>query len=81
MGQVAEGYGMGAGESLRLDQVCSPQFVRPIMVRVVGVLDRPTYPGWVWVEGYELDASGDALRRRQLFIRHDGTRPAMSGRG
>lgn len=70
-----------AGESVRLDRSCSPQLVRPVVVRVIRVLDRPTYPGWVWMEGYELDASGDALRRRQLFIRQDGTRSLMSGRG
>ncbi len=63
---------MRAGEAIRLDRRASPQFVRPITVRVIRALDRPTYDGWVWLEGYELNDSGNAVRRRQLYVRFDG---------
>lgn len=67
--------GLSAGATLTLDRCASPQFVHPITVRVIRVLDRPTYPGWAWVEGYELNGSGTAVRRRQLYVRCDGVVP------
>ncbi|NYT94018.1 hypothetical protein HW126_09280 [Salinispora sp. H7-4] len=60
------------GDAIRLDRRASPQFVRPITVRVIRVLDRPTYDGWLWLEGYELNDAGTAVRRRQLYVRCDG---------
>lgn len=71
-GQVAR---LRVGETIRLDRCASPQFVRPITVRVIRVLDRPTYDGWAWVEGYELDGPDcEAVRKRQLFINLGGSR-------
>ncbi|WP_375372842.1 hypothetical protein [Micromonospora sp. S-DT3-3-22] len=41
------------------------QFIRPITVRVIRVLTGwHTYDGWVWVDAYQLNAAGDAVRRR-----------------
>ncbi len=64
-----------AGHMVRLDRRPFPQFVYPIKFRVIRILDRPTYDGWLWLEGYELDASGDALRKRQLFVKTEAVQP------
>ncbi|MET8266803.1 hypothetical protein ACWD8I_05240 [Micromonospora arida] len=42
--------------------------MRPILVRVIRVLDWPTYDGWLWIDGYQLAANGDAVARRSLFV-------------
>ncbi|MGA4729157.1 hypothetical protein ACWEOS_29655 [Micromonospora taraxaci] len=42
--------------------------MRPIVVRVIRVLDWPTYDGWLWLDGYELSAKGAAVARRTLFV-------------
>ncbi|MFI0794148.1 hypothetical protein ACH4OY_15900 [Micromonospora rubida] len=66
------------------------QFIRPIMFRLIKVrTDLITYDGWTWIEGYELDAKGDAVARRELFVLREGIRrmnrptgptPAQHGR-
>ncbi|WP_431885999.1 hypothetical protein [Micromonospora wenchangensis] len=66
---------MRAGELLHLTRDASVQFIRPITVRVIRVLtDWHTYDGWVWVDAYQLNAAGDAVRRRTLFLRSAGVR-------
>ncbi|WP_405429507.1 hypothetical protein [Micromonospora sp. NBC_00617] len=57
-----------AGDVLHLTRAASVQFLRPIFVRVIRVLDWPTYDGWLWIDGYELAANGDAVARRSLFV-------------
>ncbi|MCZ7419532.1 hypothetical protein O7605_08370 [Verrucosispora sp. WMMA2121] len=60
---------MTPGELLVLTRAASPQFVRPITVRVIRHrTDRSTYDGWTWIECYQLDARGDAVERRELFL-------------
>ncbi|MET8250503.1 hypothetical protein [Micromonospora sp. NPDC005197] len=56
------------GDVLRLTRAASVQFMRPITVRVIRILDWPTYDGWLWLDGYELAASGDAVACRSLFV-------------
>jgi hypothetical protein len=57
------------GEVLLLTRAASPQFVRPITVRVIRHrADLTTYDGWTWIECYQLDARGDAVERRELFV-------------
>ncbi|RAO04496.1 hypothetical protein GAR05_00630 [Micromonospora saelicesensis] len=56
------------GEMLHLTRAASVQFMRPIFVRVIRVLDWPTYDRWLWIDGYELATSGDAVARRSLFV-------------
>ncbi|MFY1573402.1 hypothetical protein ACN26Z_00710 [Verrucosispora sp. WMMD703] len=57
------------GEVFLLSSAASPQFVRPITVRVIRHrTDRVTYDGWTWIECYQLDARGDAVERRELFL-------------
>lgn len=47
--------------------------------RVVTVDDRPTYAGWVWLEGYQLDNHGRAVSRRRIFVRRAGLCRARIG--
>ncbi|MDT0527700.1 hypothetical protein RM555_01710 [Micromonospora sp. DSM 115977] len=62
-----------AGEILHLTRAASPQFVTPMRVRVIRELvDRfPPY-GWLWFEGYQLDAKGRAVAKRELFVLREG---------
>ncbi|MFY1680674.1 hypothetical protein ACN265_03955 [Micromonospora sp. WMMD730] len=65
-----------SGDVLRLSRAASVQFVRPITVRVIRVLtDWHTYDGWVWIDAYVLDAAGDAVSRRTLFLKPAGVEP------
>ncbi|GAA2185238.1 hypothetical protein [Micromonospora lupini] len=61
-----------AGDVVHLTRAASVQFMRPIVVRVIRELDWPTYDGWVWLDGYELSAAGDAVSRRSLYVRREG---------
>ncbi|MGW3787793.1 hypothetical protein ACWD5Z_24660 [Micromonospora chokoriensis] len=76
---------MKAGDVIHLTTAASVQFLRPIVVRVIRELpERHTYHGWVWIEGYQLNAAGDAVARRELYVRRAGLRmqalPAKSRR-
>ncbi|GAA2702414.1 hypothetical protein GCM10010429_07370 [Micromonospora olivasterospora] len=44
------------------------------MFRVIRVHDWPTYDGWMWLDGYELNATGDAVSRRSIFVQAAGLR-------
>ncbi|MFC0099658.1 hypothetical protein ACFFKH_19325 [Micromonospora marina] len=62
-----------AGDLLRLGRTASVQFCRPITVRVIREIeDRHTYDGWTWIEAYELNAKGDAVSKRELFVQPAG---------
>ncbi|MER7333394.1 MULTISPECIES: hypothetical protein [unclassified Micromonospora] len=66
---------INSGDVLHLTRSASPQFVRPITVRVIRVLtDWHTYQGWRWIDAYELNARGDAVDRRSLYVRCEGVR-------
>lgn len=66
---------MAAGDVIHLTTAASVQFLRPIVVRVIRELpERHTYHGWVWIEGYQLNAAGDAVARRELFVMRAGVR-------
>ncbi|MFF0154310.1 hypothetical protein [Micromonospora sp. NPDC005203] len=66
---------MKAGDVVLLSTAASVQFLRPIFVRVIRELpERHTYDGWVWIEGYELNAAGDAVARRELYVLRAGVR-------
>ena len=66
------------GEVLHVGADASVQFegARALTFRVIRVDPRSTYDGWLWLEGYVLDGTGTALRRRRIFVRRDGLRPA-----
>ena len=64
-----------SGDILHVTSAASPQFVaRPIMFRVIRPHDWSTYHGWVWLDGYELNAAGDAVERRSIFVQITGLR-------
>ncbi|MGC5289240.1 hypothetical protein [Micromonospora sp. DT231] len=66
---------MKAGDVVLLTTAASVQFLRPIFVRVIRELpERHTYDGWVWIEAYELNVAGDAVARRELYVRRGGVR-------
>lgn len=63
-----------AGDLLHVTRAASVQFVTPIMFRLIRVLDRPTFDGWLWLDGYQLDKKGDAITRREIFVQPAGLR-------
>ncbi|WP_229400142.1 hypothetical protein [Micromonospora okii] len=64
-----------AGTLLHVTRAASVQFLRPIFFRLIRVhTDWHTYHGWVWLDGYEVDARGEAVARRSIFVRPDGLR-------
>ncbi|MEV0154105.1 hypothetical protein AB0H57_10240 [Micromonospora sp. NPDC050686] len=67
-----------AGDVLHVTRTASVQFLKPIMFRVIRVHDWPTYDGWVWLDGYELNASGDAVNRRSIYVQAAGLRQLQS---
>ncbi|MGC1210456.1 MAG: hypothetical protein WA890_04195 [Micromonospora sp.] len=67
-----------SGDVLHVTRASSVQFLRPIMFRVIRVHDWPTYDGWVWLDGYELNATGDAVNRRSIFVQSAGLRPLQA---
>ncbi|MFF0228975.1 hypothetical protein [Micromonospora sp. NPDC005254] len=72
---AAPGPTFRAGDLLRLSATASVQFLRPITVRVIRELQWDTYDGWVWLDAYELGARGDAIARRELYVRREGVQP------
>lgn len=42
------------------------------MFAVIKPHDWSTYQGWIWLDGYQLDAAGVARDRRSIFVRLDG---------
>lgn len=61
-----------AGDVLLITRAASVQFVTPIRFRVIRVHDWPTYTGWLWLDGYQLDGVGDAVERRSIFVQASG---------
>jgi hypothetical protein len=63
------------GEVYFVGPGASVQFApRPINFRVIRVVPRPTYDGWIWLDGYELGPSGDAVERREIWVKVGGLR-------
>ena len=58
------------GDVVRLDGRASVQFAgdRAVSLRVIAVDLLSTYTGWLWLTGYELTASDEAGRRREVFV-------------
>lgn len=66
-----------AGDLVHVTRAASVQFHRPIVFRVIRVIDdwtRTAFDGWVWLDGYVLDARGDAVERRSIFVQPAGLR-------
>lgn len=64
-----------SGDVLHVTRAASVQFREPMMFRVIRVHDWHTYEGWAWLEGYQLDTSGDAIERRCIFVQLCGLQP------
>ncbi|MFY1688988.1 hypothetical protein [Plantactinospora sp. WMMB782] len=70
-----------SGDVLHVTRAASVQFAAPIYFRVIRVHDWQTYHGWVWLDGYELNPSGDAVERRSIFVQVNGLRQLQSNSG
>ena len=66
-----------AGDILHVSREASVQFTTPMFFRVIRVHDWPTYDGWMWLDGYQLNAAGDAVERRSIFVQRRGLRPVQ----
>jgi hypothetical protein len=62
------------GDVLYVGGAASVQFEgeRALTFRVIRVDQRLTYAGWLWIDGYVLGPTGDAVSRRVIFVRRDG---------
>lgn len=72
------------GDVLLVDGRVSVQFTVNILIfRLIRVDLRATYDGWVWLLGYSLTPTGEAIEKREIFVQRDGLRPAVRrpGRG
>ena len=65
-----------SGEVIRVTRAASVQFASPMLFRVIRVHDWSTYDGWAWLDGYELNNSGDAVDRRSIFVQVSGLQRA-----
>lgn len=63
-----------SGDVLHVTRAASVQFLKPILFRVIRVHDWPTYDGWLWLDGYELSATREAINRRSIFVQLAGLR-------
>lgn len=65
-----------SGDVLRVTKSASVQFTDPLLFRVIRVHEWSTYDGWAWLDGYQLNTSGDAVERRSIFVQLKGLQPA-----
>ena len=68
-----------SGDVLRITRAASVQFTAPMLFRVIRVHDWSTYDGWAWLDGYELNARGEAVERRSIFVKVEGLQRAQVG--
>lgn len=61
-----------SGDVVRVTRTASVQFTEPMMFRVIRVHEWQTIDGWAWLDGYQLDATGDAVERRSIFVQVNG---------
>ncbi len=66
-----------SGDVLRVTRAASIQFAEPLLFRVIRIHDWPTYHGWAWLDGYQLNGSGEAVARRSIFVQLSGLQPAQ----
>ncbi|MEH1013567.1 hypothetical protein V6U90_10685 [Micromonospora sp. CPCC 206060] len=64
------------GDVVLLGAAASVQFggSRGLRLRVSAVGTAPTYHGWCWLTGYVLDAAGDAVDKREVYVQVAGLR-------
>ncbi|MET8364120.1 hypothetical protein ABZU53_11180 [Micromonospora sp. NPDC005194] len=65
------------GDVLVIDGQASVQFsINELVFRVIRVDPRPTYDGWLWLHGYSLKPTGEAIEKREIFVQRAGLRTA-----
>ncbi|MET8524729.1 hypothetical protein [Micromonospora sp. NPDC005172] len=65
------------GDVLLIGREASVQFtVNELIFRVIRVDPRPTYDGWLWLHGYSLNPTGEAIEKREIFVQRAGLRAA-----
>lgn len=64
------------GEVVYVDRRASVQFSgdRALIFRMTAVPNWETYDGWVWLRGYVLTPSGQAVAQREIFVQVEGLR-------
>lgn len=63
------------GEELLITRDSSVQFAgQRFTFRVISVSQQPTYYGWAWLTGYQLDERGQAVAKREIYVRLVGLR-------
>ncbi|GAB3814183.1 hypothetical protein [Micromonospora zhanjiangensis] len=62
------------GDVVRIGAAASVQFGgdRALLMRVTSVDPKPTYHGWIWLTGYVLDHTGEAINKREVFVQVAG---------
>jgi hypothetical protein len=65
-----------SGDVLRVTRAASVQFTQPLLFRVIRVHSWSTYDGWAWLDGYQLNGTGEAVERRSIFVQLKGLQPA-----
>ena len=72
-----------SGEVLLITRAASVQFAVPILFRVIRPHDWSTSTGWIWLDGYQLNAAGDAVARRSIYVQiaglHRNSRTTAAG--
>jgi hypothetical protein len=68
-----------SGDVIHVTKAASVQFTAAMLFRVIRVHDWPTYDGWIWLDGYELNTAGDAVERRSIFVQVSGLRQVAKG--
>ena len=68
-----------SGDVIHVTKAASVQFAAPMLFRVIRVHDWPTYDGWAWIDGYQLNNAGDAISRRSIFVQLGGLQPGRIG--
>jgi hypothetical protein len=56
------------GDVVCVGRRASVQFAKGFNFRVIRVDEKPTYEGWCWLDGYQIDARGEAVERRSIFV-------------
>jgi hypothetical protein len=76
MPEYRSGTVPASGQLVYVDAAASVQFAgaRAVHLRVIRVDARLTYHGWLWIEGYVVDAAGAATERREVFVQQAGLR-------
>jgi hypothetical protein len=75
---MADPPALRPGDVVHVGRAASVQFTgrSGFTFRIIAVDGRPTYDGWVWLDGYQLDGRGQAVARRRIFVLASGLRRA-----